>query len=105
MEQLHYLNKTVEELKFENKVSEEKALSEIVTLNEQKKALIKEVKQCRKKIESMTETLGALTTEKDLRTERLLEVEAKCEDLSKIAKEQDFAHAQNILALQDMYEG
>ena len=35
--------KQVEELKFSTKISEEKAVSEIVTLNDQKKMLVKEV--------------------------------------------------------------
>jgi len=103
--QLHYLNKQVEELKFENKVSGEKALAEIVTLNEQKKVLVKEVKQCRKKIESSTEMLSTLSTDKESQALQLLEAESRFQDMSKKSKEQDLSHAQSILALQDMYEG
>ena len=64
-------------MKFSTKISEEKAVSEIVTLNDQKKLLVKEVKQCRKKLEGLTESLEKEKEDK----EKLVK---KCNDLENL---------------------
>ena len=76
-----------------------------MTLNEQKKVLVKEVKQCRKRNDAVADTLASLTVEKDQLSTHVQEVENRCDLLVSSAKDQDFAHAQSIIALQDMYEG
>ena len=64
-------------MKFSTKISEEKAVSEIVTLNDQKKLLVKEVKQCRKKLEGLTESFEKEKEDK----EKLVK---KCNDLENL---------------------
>ena len=71
--------KQVEELKFSTKISEEKAVSEIVTLNDQKKMLVKEVKQCRKKLDELSEVLEREQGEKSALITKYSELERQLE--------------------------
>ena len=99
------LMKQNEELKFGNKIAEENALSEISTLNEQKKLLVKEVKASRKRIEGLSEAASASQSERVSLSSRLETANAMSEELSLKLREQDVKHAQTCVALQSVYEG
>jgi len=99
------LTKQTEELKFEVKISSEKALSEIVTLNDQKKILVKEVKQCRKKIDSLTADLSAAIAEKESSSSKHEALIQSFSQLQAKLAEQEQQHAVSILSLREAHEG
>jgi len=78
---IEILKKQNEELKFGGRIAEENAIKEVTTLTDQKKVLVKEVKQCRKKADSLTESLNAITTQKEEVEGKLSSSEKTCDEL------------------------
>ena len=98
------LIKQTEELKFGGKIAEENALKEVLTLQDQKKLLVKEVKQGRKKTESLIEQLKQTAGEKENMEQKYSMSEQVNEELLEKLNSQDVKHAESINALTAMYE-
>jgi len=98
------LIKQLEVEKNNRKLYEEKMTEETSNLVEHKKVLVKEVKQNRKKLDSLSENLNLLTVQNKYLETEIQFLKDQLQDSAKKLAYQDQEHSKAILSLKDHYE-